>query len=62
MDMRKIDWVISIVLALSLVQLAGAQFGKTSGPKFYFAIVSACLGTLSSLNGFFLIFRIPFFH
>ena len=39
MDVRKIDWVISIVLALSLVQLAGAQFGKTSGPKFYEEVV-----------------------
>jgi hypothetical protein len=35
MDMRKIAWVISIFLALSLIQLAEAQFGKTSGPKFY---------------------------
>ena len=31
-------------------------------PVFYFALVSAILGTLFSLNGFLLIFRIPFFH
>jgi hypothetical protein len=35
MDMRKMAWVVSIVLTLTLVQLAEAQFGKSAGPKFY---------------------------
>lgn len=29
---------------------------------FYFAIILAFIGTLFTLNGYFLIFRIPFFH
>ncbi len=33
--MRKMAWVVSIVLTLTLVQLAEAQFGKSAGPKFY---------------------------
>jgi hypothetical protein len=33
--MRKVVWLLSIILTLSFVPLAGAQFGKTSGPKFY---------------------------
>jgi hypothetical protein len=35
MDMRKMAWVVSIFLTLTLVQLAEAQFGKSAGPKFY---------------------------
>ena len=46
---------IAIVMA-SVAILSGLR------PVFYFAIVSACLGGLSSLNGFFLIFRMPFLH
>ena len=33
--MRKIVWSISIVFTLSFVHLSYAQFGKTSGPRFY---------------------------
>ena len=33
--MRKIIWAISIVFTLSFVNLPYAQFGKTSGPRFY---------------------------
>lgn len=33
--MRKIVWAISIVFTLSFVHLSYAQFGKTSGPRFY---------------------------
>jgi len=46
---------IAIVMA-SVAILSGFR------PVFLFAIVSACLGVVSSLNGFFLIFRVPFFH
>jgi len=46
---------IAIVMA-SVAILSGLR------PVFLFAIVSACLGILFSLNGFFLIFQIPFFH
>ena len=46
---------IAIVMA-SIAILAGSR------PVFYFSIASALLGTVMSLNGYFLIFRIPFLH
>jgi hypothetical protein len=46
---------IAIVMA-SISILSGSRL------VFYFAIIGASLGTLSSLNGYLLIFRIPFFH
>jgi hypothetical protein len=33
--MKKLIWVSSLILSLSLVSIAEAQFGKTAGPKFY---------------------------
>jgi hypothetical protein len=33
--MKKSPWIVSILLVLSFVPIAHAQFGKTSGPKFY---------------------------
>ncbi|MGZ3539410.1 MAG: DUF4337 domain-containing protein [Thermodesulfobacteriota bacterium] len=50
-----------VLLQIAIV-MASVSILSGSRPVFYFAIVSACLGTLSSLNGFFLIFRIPFLH
>jgi len=50
-----------VLLQIAIV-MASVSILSGSRPVFYFAIVSACLGALSSLNGFFLIFRIPFFH
>jgi hypothetical protein len=50
-----------VLLQIAIV-MASVSILSGSRPIFYFAIVSACLGALSSLNGFFLIFRIPFFH
>jgi hypothetical protein len=50
-----------VLLQIAIV-MASVAILSGSRPVFYFAIVSACLGVLSSLNGFFLIFRIPFFH
>jgi hypothetical protein len=49
-----------------LIQIAivMASISILSGSRliFYFALASAILGVFSSLNGFLLIFRIPFFH
>ncbi len=50
-----------VLLQIAIV-MASVSILSGSRSMFYFAIVSACVGTLSSLNGFFLIFRIPFFH
>lgn len=50
-----------VLLQIAIV-MASVSILSGSRPVFYFAIVSACLGALSSLNGFFLIFRIPFLH
>ena len=33
--MKKIIYVVSILLVLVLTQIANAQFGQTSGPSFY---------------------------
>jgi len=50
-----------VLLQIAIV-MASVSILSGSRPVFYFAIVSACLGAFSSLNGFFLIFRIPFLH
>jgi len=50
-----------VLLQIAIV-MASVSIISGSRPVFYFAIVSACLGALISLNGFFLIFRIPLFH
>ncbi len=50
-----------VLLQIAIV-MASVSILSRSRPVFYFAIVSACLGALSSLNGFFLFFRIPFLH
>lgn len=50
-----------VLLQIAIV-MASISIISGSHPVFYFAIVSACLGALFSLNGFLLIFRIPVFH
>jgi hypothetical protein len=50
-----------VLLQIAIV-MASVSILSGSRPVFLFAVVSACLGALSSINGFFLIFRIPFFH
>ena len=50
-----------VLLQIAIV-MASVSIISGSRPVFYFAIVSACLGALFSLNGFLLIFRMPFFH
>jgi hypothetical protein len=50
-----------VLLQIAIV-MASVSIISGSRPVFYFAIVSASLGALFALNGFFLIFRIPLFH
>ena len=50
-----------ILLQIAIV-MASVSILSAARSVFYFAIASASLGALSSLNGFFLIFQIPFFH
>jgi hypothetical protein len=54
-DYAEVLLQIAIVMA-SISILAGSR------PIYYFSIASALLGTVMSLNGYFLIFRIPFLH
>jgi hypothetical protein len=50
-----------VLLQIAIV-MASVSILSGSRPVFYFSLVGAILGTLFSINGFFLIFRIPFFH
>jgi hypothetical protein len=49
--------LLQIAIVMSSIAIIAA-----SRPMFGFALVSAILGALLSLNGFLLIFHIPFFH
>jgi hypothetical protein len=50
-----------VLLQIAIV-MASVSILSGSRPIYYFAIVSACLGAFSTLNGFLMIFRIPFLH
>ena len=50
-----------VLLQIAIV-MASIAILSSSGPVFYFAAACALLGILFSLNGFLLLFRIPFFH
>jgi hypothetical protein len=50
-----------VLLQISIV-MASISILAASHQVFYFAIVSASLGTLLMLNGYLLIFKLPFFH
>jgi hypothetical protein len=50
-----------VLLQIAIV-MASVSILSGSRPVYYFAIISACLGALSSLNGFLMVFRIPFLH
>ena len=50
-----------VLLQIAIV-MASISILSGSRPVFYFAIIGASLGTLFSLNGYLMIFRIPFFH
>ena len=54
-DFAEVLLQIAIVLA-SIAILSGSR------PVFYFALVGAVLGGLLSINGFLLLFKIPFLH
>lgn len=50
-----------VLLQIAIV-MASIAILAHSGSIFCFALVSAVLGALFSLNGFLLLFRLPFFH
>jgi hypothetical protein len=50
-----------VLLQISIV-LASISILALSRPVFYFAVCSASIGSIFMLNGYFLLFRIPFFH
>ncbi len=50
-----------VLLQIAIV-MASIAILSSSRQIVYFAVFCALLGTLSSLNGFLLLFRIPFFH
>ena len=50
-----------VLLQIAIV-MATISIIASSRPIFYFALVSAGLGTILSVNGFLLLFRLPFFH
>ena len=50
-----------VLLQIAIV-MASVSILSGSRPVYYFAIISACLGALSSLNGFLMVVRIPFLH
>lgn len=50
-----------VLLQIAIV-MASIAILSASRSIFYFALIAAILGTLFSLNGYLLIFRIPFFH
>ncbi len=50
-----------VLLQIAIV-MASVSILSSSRPVFYFSMVSALLGAVLSINGFFLIFQIPFFH
>jgi Domain of unknown function (DUF4337) len=50
-----------VLLQISIV-MASISILAVSRQLFYFAIVSASLGTILMLNGYLLVFRLPFFH
>lgn len=50
-----------VLLQIAIV-MATIAIISNSRPMYYFSIGIACLGTLLSINGFFLVVQIPFFH
>lgn len=50
-----------VLLQIAIV-MASISILSGSRPVLYFALTGAMLGTLFSINGFFMILRIPFFH
>ena len=50
-----------VLLQIAIV-MASVSILSTSRPVFFFSMISAFLGSILCVNGFFMIFQIPFFH
>lgn len=50
-----------VLLQIAIV-MASIAILSASRPVFYFSLMSALIGTIFSVNGYFMIFRLPFFH
>ena len=50
-----------VLLQIAIV-CASVSILSTSRPMFWFSSVLAVLGTVSTVNGFLLLFRLPFLH
>lgn len=50
-----------VLLQIAIV-MASISILSRSRPVFYFALVSAAIGSILTLNGYLLLFQIPFFH
>ncbi len=50
-----------VLLEIAIV-MASVAILAHSAPVYYFSLGAAALGTLLSLNGYLLLFRLPFFH
>ena len=50
-----------VLLQIAIVS-SSVSIIASSRPMFWFSLVLALLGVLFTLNGFFLLFRLPFFH
>ncbi|MBI5199341.1 MAG: DUF4337 domain-containing protein [Nitrospirae bacterium] len=50
-----------VLLQIAIV-MASISILSSSRPVFYFAIIAAIAGTVFSINGYLMIFKVPFFH
>ena len=50
------------VLMQIAIVMSSVAILSSSGPVYLFSVISAILGTLLSLNGFFMIVHLPYFH
>jgi hypothetical protein len=50
-----------VLLQIAIV-MASVAILSSSHPVFFFSMISACLGAILSVNGFFMIIHLPFFH
>jgi hypothetical protein len=50
-----------VMLQIAIV-MSSISIISLSRPVFYFSIVAASMGAVLTLNGYLMIFRIPFFH
>lgn len=50
-----------VLLQIAIV-MSSISILSVSRPMYYFAVIVAILGTILTANGYFMIFRLPFFH